>query len=198
MFTEHMPALVNGFVAPTANVATLQMSANVVRGVSRARNALINGDYVTYDWDSGYTCHQLGSGEILIQLGQPYWLSTMRILLWDIDERLYSFYVETSTNQRTWDMAVDMRNERLRSWQPLAFNARAVVFIKIVGTYNTANEVGALSHSFAVVCKLNCVLFRCQIFHCVHFECPSQVEVPVVVPAPAPAIAVDDVDIKDM
>lgn len=141
MFTEQIPALCNGFVAPISNVATVEMSANVVLGVSRARNALINGDYVAYDWDSGYTCHQLGSGEILIQLGQPYWLSTMRILLWDIDERLYSFYVETSTNRRTWDMAVDKRNEQLRSWQPLAFTPRPVVFIKIVGTYNTANEV---------------------------------------------------------
>lgn len=36
---------------------------------SRSRNALLNGDTKHYDWDSGYTCHQLGSGAILIQLG---------------------------------------------------------------------------------------------------------------------------------
>lgn len=37
---------------------------------SRSRNTLLNGDTKHYDWDSGYTCHQLGSGSILIQLGE--------------------------------------------------------------------------------------------------------------------------------
>jgi hypothetical protein len=38
-------------------------------GVCRSRNALLNGDTSNYDWDSGYTCHQLGSGAIMVQLG---------------------------------------------------------------------------------------------------------------------------------
>lgn len=141
MYAERPVPVVNGFVAPRHNVATVERSATVVRGVSRCRNVLINGDCTTYDWDSGYTCHQLGSGEILIQLGQPYWLASMRILLWDCDDRAYSFYVETSTNMRQWDMAVDRRSHMLKSWQTLSFTARPVVFVKIVGTFNTANEV---------------------------------------------------------
>ncbi|KAM7298364.1 hypothetical protein ISCGN_018961 [Ixodes scapularis] len=40
----------------------------------------------------------------------------------------------------------------LRSWQLLRFPRQPVVFVRIVGTHNTANEV----------------------FHCVHFECPAQ------------------------
>ena len=39
----------------------------------------------------------------------------------------------------------------LRSWQIAQFEQTPVVFIRIVGTYNSANEV----------------------FHCVHFECPA-------------------------
>ncbi|PIO76423.1 BTB/POZ domain protein [Teladorsagia circumcincta] len=35
----------------------------------------LNSDY---DWDNGYTCHQLNSGAITIQLPQPYMISTMR------------------------------------------------------------------------------------------------------------------------
>lgn len=54
------------------------MSAIVLEGVSRTRNALINGDFKNYDWDSGYTCHQLGSGSISIQLAQPYVIGSMR------------------------------------------------------------------------------------------------------------------------
>ena len=40
-------------LAPVDNVATLEASAIVPEGVSRVRNALINGDYLSYDWDSG-------------------------------------------------------------------------------------------------------------------------------------------------
>lgn len=69
MHTYNMPKLVNGIIAPVHNVALVTMSATVIEGVSRTKNALLNGDYINYDWDSGYTCHQLGSGVILIQLG---------------------------------------------------------------------------------------------------------------------------------
>ncbi|XP_055299673.1 BTB/POZ domain-containing protein 9 [Sitodiplosis mosellana] len=151
-YTMKIPTIVNGLVLPTYNVATVDMSAMVIEGVSRTRNALLNGDVKNYDWDSGYTCHQLGSGVIVIQLGQPYYIGSLRLLLWDCDMRTYSFYIETSVNQKEWEMAVDKQHEQLRSWQQFTFEPRPVVFIKIVGTYNTANEI----------------------FHCVHFECPSQ------------------------
>lgn len=100
----------------------------------------------------GYTCHQLGSGNILIQLGQPYLISSFRILLWDCDERTYSFYIETSINETDWTLVVDKRNERLQSWQSFYFEPRIISYIRIVGTFNSANEI----------------------FHIVHFECPIQ------------------------
>lgn len=151
-FTEKIIPVVNGILAPSFNVATVDKSATVVEGVSRTRNVLLNGDVKNYDWDSGYTCHQLGSGVILVQLGQPYWINSLRLLLWDCDDRSYSFYIETSTNLKQWDMVVDKRSELLKSWQHFTFDPKVVVYIKIVGTHNTANEI----------------------FHCVHFECPSQ------------------------
>lgn len=152
MYTEKVMPIINGIVAPSYNVATVDRSATVVEGVSRTRNVLLNGDVKNYDWDSGYTCHQLGSGVILVQLGQPYWVDSLRLLLWDCDDRSYSFYIETSTNLKQWDMVVDKRDELLKSWQHFTFDPKIVVYIKIVGTHNTANEI----------------------FHCVHFECPSQ------------------------
>lgn len=63
---------------PTENVANISASATVLEGVSRSRNALLNGNTRDYDWDSGYTCHQLGSGCIVVQLAQPYIISSMR------------------------------------------------------------------------------------------------------------------------
>lgn len=63
---------------PRENVALVTKSALVIEGVSRSRNNLLNGDIHHYDWDSGYTCHQLGSGSICVQLGQAYWLSSCK------------------------------------------------------------------------------------------------------------------------
>lgn len=152
MFHETINTLSNGLIVPKYNVATMELSATVIEGVSRSRNVLLNGDISHYDWDSGYTCHQLGSGCILVQLGQPYMLSSMRLLLWDCDDRCYSYYIETSVNNTDWEMVVDKSRDPCRSWQTLRFPPRPIVFIKIVGSNNTANEV----------------------FHCVHFECPAQ------------------------
>ncbi|XP_051164686.1 BTB/POZ domain-containing protein 9 [Leptopilina boulardi] len=154
-YTNHLEKLCKGFIVPTLNVATTERSACVTEGVSRARNALLDGDMLNYDWDSGYTCHQLNSGLIQIQLGQPYMLDSMRLLLWDCDDRSYSYYVEVSGDAKNWEVIWDKTREACQSWQTIRFRpARPVVFINIVGTRNTANEV----------------------FHCVHFECPAQTE----------------------
>ena len=153
MWSEDPVNLHHGLLVPRENVATLSRSALVIEGVCRSRNALLNGDTQNYDWDSGYTCHQLGSGAIVVQLGQPYSLHTMRLLLWDCDDRSYSFYIEVSVNQRDWEVVCDRTKDYCRSWQVINFTRRPVVFIRIVGTHNTANEV----------------------FHCVHFEAPASV-----------------------
>ncbi|KAL7306296.1 hypothetical protein TKK_0001726 [Trichogramma kaykai] len=152
-YIYHNEKLVNGFIAPTNNIATIERSACVTEGVSRSRNTLLNGDFQTYDWDRGYTCHQLNSGCIQVQLGQPYMIDSMRLLLWDLDNRSYCYYIQVSGNSKTWETIVDNSKELRQSWQTLRFSPRPVVFIRIVGTHNTANEV----------------------FHCVHFECPAQI-----------------------
>ena len=151
LWAEEEVRLHQGLVTPRDNIATLTRSALVIEGVCRSRNALLNGDTQNYDWDSGYTCHQLGSGAIVVQLGQPYSLDNMKLLLWDCDDRSYSYYIEVSVNQRDWEVVCDRTRDPCRSWQLITFTRRPVVFIRIVGTHNTANEV----------------------FHCVHFEAPG-------------------------
>uniref|UniRef100_A0A8W8HWW3 BTB/POZ domain-containing protein 9 n=1 Tax=Magallana gigas TaxID=29159 RepID=A0A8W8HWW3_MAGGI len=156
LFINKPFVLEQGLVVPSENVATIGAGACVIEGVSRSRNALINGDTRHYDWDSGYTCHQLGSGAIIVQLAQPYIIDSMRLLLWDCDDRSYSYYVEVSTDQKSWYLLADKRKEQCKSWQVIKFEKRPVTFVKIVGTHNTANEV----------------------FHCVHFECPAEMTNP--------------------
>ncbi|KAM9156437.1 BTB/POZ domain-containing protein 9 isoform 1-T1 [Pangshura tecta] len=152
MFTNKTFTLEKGLIVPTENVATIADCASVIEGVSRSRNALLNGDTKNYDWDSGYTCHQLGSGAIVVQLAQPFMIGSIRLLLWDCDDRSYSYYIEVSTNQQQWSMVADRTKVSCKSWQAITFDRQPASFIRIVGTHNTANEV----------------------FHCVHFECPAQ------------------------
>lgn len=161
---------------PTANVATIENNALVIEGVSRCRNALLNGQISDYDWDNGYTCHQINSGAITIQLPQPYMISSMRLLLWDIDDRFYSYYVDVSVDQTNWTTKlIDRTNKQCRSWQLLELAAaEPVVFIKIVGTHNSANEV----------------------FHCVHFECPADPH--ALPPDSRSVISNDSVDVVEM
>ncbi|OQV15078.1 BTB/POZ domain-containing protein 9 [Hypsibius exemplaris] len=141
-----------GFVVPKENVASLAKFASVVEGVSRSRHALINGS-LDYDWDNGYCCHQIGSGAIVVQLNQPYFLSSLRLLLWDVDDRTYTYVIHTSANNRDWRLIVDTRDSQRQSWQTHQFNQQVVSFIKLTGTSNSANEV----------------------FHVVHLEAPCQV-----------------------
>lgn len=40
---------------------------------------------------------------------------TFRLLLWDLDERRYSYYIEVSCDQQTWVRVVDKTKETCRS-----------------------------------------------------------------------------------
>jgi len=51
-------------------------------------------------------------------------------------------------------MICNKSREKCKSWQIIRFQPIPVVYVRIVGTDNTANEV----------------------FHCVHFECPAQID----------------------
>ncbi|CAD6186594.1 unnamed protein product [Caenorhabditis auriculariae] len=153
-------------MVPDFNVAASHRQALVVEGVSRCRNTLLNGDVDSYDWDSGYTCHQIGGGGITIQLPQPFIISTMRILLWDCDDRFYSYYVEVSDDQLTWKKIVDRTRMKCRSWQYLVFEPTRAVFIRLTGTRNSSNEV----------------------FHVVHLECPAD----ETAEKPPPSFAIPD------
>lgn len=115
MYSTNAPEIVNGIVVPTTNVATTTMAAMVISGVSRTRNALLNGNYVDYDWDFGYTCHQLGSGEIVIGLGS---LTNLQIFIFYI--YIFDYYVFFSIS------SLSIIRTTLSSW----FNAFTIVGLR--------------------------------------------------------------------
>ena len=40
-----------------------------------------------------------------------------RLLLWDCDDRSYSYYIEVSRNEKDWDIICDRSEVPCRSWQ---------------------------------------------------------------------------------
>lgn len=113
----------------------MNLTLNVWKYFSRCRNSLLDGNIENYDWEFGYTCHQLSSGAIVVQLAQPYVISSMRMLLWDCDERSYSYYIETSVNDCRWDLAVDRTREMCR----YVNNGVCVLFALFVPFYRFAD-----------------------------------------------------------
>ena len=76
-------------------MATPQHDAVTVEG--QVKDALLNGDTENYNGEQGYTTHTImrdSSKGITVQLGQPYLLNCIRMLLWDRDNRSYSYYVQ--------------------------------------------------------------------------------------------------------
>lgn len=76
-----------GFLFPEENVATTRLGASVVRGECRAD--LLNGDTQNYDLDRGFTRHAIDdvNSQIVVKLGKPCIINTIKLLLWDKDLR---------------------------------------------------------------------------------------------------------------
>lgn len=120
------------------SIPTKNDCARVIAGVG-GENMLNN------NWEE-YTYHRQCKEPscILLQLNQPYFISSLLMLL-GCDPRNqsieYSFYIETSIDKENWQLAVDKRNESLLGWQEFEFKERPVVFIKIVGTQSGLYKV---------------------------------------------------------
>ncbi|XP_063904304.1 BTB/POZ domain-containing protein 9-like [Zophobas morio] len=149
-FKSDIPTMRNDIICPNYNVATVDKKAIVIEGEGECLSDLFDGSL-----DRTNCYHKIDHGHITIQLAQPYMISTMRFLLDDCsDARHYNYLVETSINYSDWEIAVDRRNENCSLWQNLHFEERAVVFIRITGTYDSLLDDFLMSH----------------------FECPSEMK----------------------
>ena len=63
------------------------------------------------------------------QLAQPYDLGSMRLLLWDCDDRSYAFDIYVSTDRKNWQLVV-RKDELCRSWQFMEFDSKPVVYFQ--------------------------------------------------------------------
>lgn len=88
------PSLPPLLLVPEENVATVQHDATV----SDDQTVLLNGDTESYTGDHGYAIHTITRNGppkgIVVTLNQPYIINCIKMLLWDRDNRSYSYYIE--------------------------------------------------------------------------------------------------------
>uniref|UniRef100_A0A914D433 BACK domain-containing protein n=1 Tax=Acrobeloides nanus TaxID=290746 RepID=A0A914D433_9BILA len=96
-------AIVRRDRVPQENIATLKLGAKVIEGNSHpfgidASTILFNGE-TNPNEDVN---HEIGKGSITIQLNRVYMLNSMGFLLWNGDDRCYSYCIEVSIDQSNW------------------------------------------------------------------------------------------------
>lgn len=107
------------------NIALPHLGAEVIEG--EFPEALLDSDITSFDMDKGFTLHYLEEGHsIVVRLGRPSIINTIKMLLWDRDTRSYSYYVEVSMDNQDWVRIIDYSRYLCRSWQSLHFEPRVV------------------------------------------------------------------------
>jgi BTB/POZ domain-containing protein 9 len=126
---------------PGINVASLEYKPKLLTGDSEIFANLF-GVTEHLNGSVGYVQHKINDTNyqgITIELNSTYDINHLRIRLWDVDTRDYSYYVEVSANLKIWTKVIDHSQLPCRSWQYLYFPSQIIKYIRVVGTKNTVN-----------------------------------------------------------
>jgi uncharacterized repeat protein (TIGR01451 family) len=100
---------------------------------------LIDGKTTGYTSDTGFTWAGFNV-PLTITLNKQYTINKINVLLWDLDARYYRYKIETSLDKIKWTTVIDKTSGQWKSWQSDTFSALPVRYIRITGTYNSANN----------------------------------------------------------
>ncbi|XP_050435240.1 BTB/POZ domain-containing protein 9-like [Adelges cooleyi] len=76
---------------------------------------------------------------VLIQLAQPYVLSSLRILLNDGDSETCGYIIHVSVNNEVWVPIVDKSKKPVHSLELLKFDPTPIVYIRITAVRHLKN-----------------------------------------------------------
>ena len=108
------------------------------------QEALLDVGKPPYDLEKGYSRHVIVEGDqgIIIRLQKPSIINTIKLLLWDLDNRSYSYKIEYSMNNKDWTCIVDYsgyfcRSSQLIHFQPIVtkyvlFTIMALLFVFLI------------------------------------------------------------------
>eukprot|EP00092_Neocalanus_flemingeri_P023476 GFUD01025457.1.p1 GENE.GFUD01025457.1~~GFUD01025457.1.p1 ORF type:complete len:432 (-),score=65.91 GFUD01025457.1:167-1462(-) len=119
------------------NVALAKTGAKLVAGNPIGCNSsCLREPPHNYDDGSGYTFNKLGQ-RVTVELSKEYVINKIGFLLWDRDDRSYSYTLEYSLDGITWSIVLDCREMSCKSMQTIFFGRKRMKFISVSGTRNT-------------------------------------------------------------
>lgn len=104
---------------------------------------MIDGNSTDYDNGNGYSSYDMNNKQLqgcVVTLPKPVDISRIRFLLWDKDDRSYTYQAFISPDGKTWKMIEDASNKQCKSWQDLRFTPQSVQAVRIKGLTSTANS----------------------------------------------------------
>ncbi len=126
------------------NLALASKGAKVIGAIDDGKPGLapermIDGDADNYSGSSGLTWFAV-PGSVTVELPQAANVARTQMLLFDLDDRYYSYRIDTSLDGKTWRPAVDKSAAEARGWQVDIFAPRAVKYIRLTGLRNSTGQ----------------------------------------------------------
>ena len=125
------------------NLALASRGSTITGNNGANWDKLIDGVTTGYTGSAGfgYTTWSPTPGTMTLDLKALCTISSMRLLLWDLDRRYYRYKIEASMDSTTWTTLVDRTTTNLcRGWQDIGFNPPIQArYLRLMGTYNSTN-----------------------------------------------------------
>jgi len=123
--------------AENVNVCLENNGAKLVAGKpTYGDDSCLREPPLSYNGLSGYTYNELGQ-RITVELNTEYMINKIEFLLWDLDDRRYSYILQSSMDGINWSTVLDCRELDCKSTQTIFFEAKRMKFISVKGTRNT-------------------------------------------------------------
>jgi hypothetical protein len=100
---------------------------------------MIDGDADNYSGNSGITWFGI-PGSVTVELPQPATVARTQMLLFDLDDRYYSYRIDTSVDGINWEPAMDKSTAEARGWQVDQFAPRTAKYIRLTGVRNSTGQ----------------------------------------------------------
>ncbi len=141
---ERLPNLPESPKRSDANLALASKGAKITGAINDGNPALspekmIDGDVVSFTGSTGLSWFHI-PGSVVVELAAPAMVGRTQLLLFDLDDRYYSYTLETSPDGRQWEAAVDKSVFEARGWQVDNFTPRTAKYIRLTGLANSTGQ----------------------------------------------------------
>jgi len=99
----------------------------------------IDGIIDNYGGQGGFAYFAI-PGSMTIELPKTEMVARTQLLLWNIDDRSFQYQIETSLDNKHWQIAADKSRGQWTGWQVDNFAARKARFVRLTGLHDSRNN----------------------------------------------------------